>query len=355
MRIVRRYLLRNIVSMTALVLAVLLALGGFIEFVGQLDDVGTGDYEVPQALLFALLMLPTYAFVMLPMAALLGSMLGLGGLAVHSELIVLRAAGVSLGRLAGAVMSTGIVVGLITLTLGEYVAPPLDQYARQFRTLVKHGQRSIGTGQSAWVRDGDTILQISGAGNRGRFGGVYLFKLAPEGQLAAIGHADSAGVDDAQRWILNNYAETVFAGDGILTRRARRAVQPNDLSPDVVGLTVVRPESLSGVALYRYVQYLQRNGLDAQSYAVAFWTRIASSVAVIPMCLLALPLAFGRLRTSGAGARMIVGVIIGVAYFLASRGLADGGEVYNLSPALVAWLPTIALTLVTGLALVRVR
>ena len=55
MRIVRRYLLRNIIGMTALVLAVILSLAVFIEFVGQLDDVGAGDYGILQALVYALL------------------------------------------------------------------------------------------------------------------------------------------------------------------------------------------------------------------------------------------------------------------------------------------------------------
>jgi lipopolysaccharide export system permease protein len=355
MRIVRRYLFRTILAMTGLVLAVLLSLGAFIEFVGQLDDVGTGDYGMPQALLFALLQLPTYAFIMLPMAALLGSLLGLGGLAAHSEIIVLRAVGVSTVRLAVALTSTGIVLGLITLMLGAYVTPPLDQYGRQFRAVAKHGQGSLATGTSAWIRDGDTILNVSRLGDSIRFGGVFLFSMDPDGQLRGIGRADSAGIDDANRWILNNYAETQFAGDSVVTKRVRRKTQPNNFSADVIGLTVVRPESLGAAALYQYVQYLRRNGLVVHKYAVAFWGRIASSAATIPMCVLALPFALGRLRSSGAGARMIVGVIIGLAYFLASRGLADGGEVYDLNPVLVAWLPTIALTVATLIALTRTR
>ena len=188
-----------------------------------------------------------------------------------------------------------------------------------------------------------------------RFGGVYVFKLEPGGELGGVGRADSAGFDDDNQWILDNYAETQFAGDGVLTRRARRSTQANNLSPDVLGLTVVRAESLGALDLYQYVQYLRRNGLDARTYTVAFWQRIANSVAVMFMCVLALPFAFGRLRTSGAGARMVVGILIGLAYFLASRGLADGGEVYNLNAVLIAWMPTLLLAAVTIVAVARVR
>ena len=135
----------------------------------------------------------------------------------------------------------------------------------------------------------------------------------------------------------------------------RRSTQPNNLSSDLIGLTVVRPDSLTGTELFRYVQYLKRNELDARRYEVAFWSRIAAAAAVAPMCVLALPFVFGRLRSSGSGARMVIGLIVGLAYFLASRGLADGGQVYELNPLLIAWLPTIALTLATLVAILRTR
>jgi lipopolysaccharide export system permease protein len=355
MRIIRRYLFREILTMTGLVISVLLGLAVFIEFVTQLDDVGTGDYEIPQALLFALLKLPNLAHIMLPMAVLLGALLALGRLANQSELIVLRSAGVSQLRLAGAVMTTGIVLSLITMVLGENVGPPLENYARQFRAQAKHAGSGVSMGSSAWIRDGDTIMNISTPGDDGEPGGVYLYRMNGADELASIGRADSADLGDENEWVLSNLSETIFNARGVTTRKVERATQANNLSPDLAGLAVVRPETLTGAALFRYSRYLRRNGLDATPYEVVFWGRLASAVAVIPMCMLALPFVFGRLRSSGAGARMLVGLVIGLAYFLASRGLADGGQVYGLGAGLVAWLPTIVLTVVTGIALSRAR
>ena len=250
---------------------------------------------------------------------------------------------------------TGVIMSLVTLLLGEYVGPPLDNYARQYRAQAKHADAGVATGKSAWIRDGDTFLNVSRLTDDFQLGGVFLYKINPDDSLAAIGRADSAGVDAANQWVLSNFEETIFVGDGVKTRRSRRSTQSNDLSPDLIGLTVVRPDSLSGFELYRYVQYLQRNELDATKYMVAFWSRISAAVAVTPMCVLALPFAFGRMRSSGAGARMLIGLFVGLAYFLASRGLADGGQVYGLDPVIVAWLPTGALTLATLIALARAR
>ena len=264
MRIVRGYLLRTVVAMTLLVMAVLLGLAGFIEFVGQLDDVGIGDFGIPQALLYAAMKLPALAFVMLPMAALIGALLGLGSLANHSELTALRAAGVSVMSLARSVAATGAVLAFITLLIGVYVAPPLEQYSRQFRTLAQHGQSGMTPGQSAWIREGNTIINVSQLNAEYQLGGVYLFRLDPRGRLAGIGRADSAGVDDANQWILNNFSETRITGEGVSTRHKRRTTQSTQLSPELIELTVIKPDYLDGLTLYRYAQYLESNGLEAR-------------------------------------------------------------------------------------------
>jgi lipopolysaccharide export system permease protein len=353
--VIRRYLFRSIIGTILLVLGVILGLAAFIEFVTQLDDIGSGDYGIMQAFIYTLLKLPNLANQMLPMAVLLGALLGLGGLANHGELIILRAAGVSVFQLARLVMWTGLALSLFALFLGEFVGPPLDNYARQYRADAKHAGEAVTTGKSAWIRDGDTFLNVSQLSDNFHLGGIYLYRLDQEGQLTGIGRADSAGIDDANQWVLSNFEETLFVGNGVKTNKMRRSTQPNNLSTDLIGLTVVRPAGLTGAQLLKYVQYLERNDLDTRRYVVAFWGRIAAAIAVMPMCVLALPLVFGRVRTTGSGGRMIVGLIVGLAYFLASRGLADGGQVYDIDPLLVAWLPTAVLSCVTMVAIFRTR
>lgn len=355
MRVIRRYLFRSIIGTVALVLGVILGLAAFIEFVTQLDDIGSGDYGIIQAFIYTLLKLPNLANQMLPMAVLLGALLGLGGLANHGELVILRAAGVSVFQLARSVMWTGLALSLFALCLGEFVGPPLDNYARQYRADAKHAGEAVTTGTSAWIRDGNTFLNVSQLSDNFHLGGIYLYRLDEEGQLTGIGRADSAGIDDANQWVLSNFEETLFVGNGVKTNKVRRSTQSNNLSPDLIGLTVVRPSGLTGAELLKYVQYLERNDLDTRRYEVAFWGRIAAAVAVMPMCVLALPLVFGRVRTTGSGGRMVVGLIVGLAYFLASRGLADGGQVYDIDPLLVAWLPTVVLASVTMAAIFRTR
>lgn len=355
MNIIRGYLGRAMLRTTLLVLAVLLALGGFIEFVGQLDDLGTGGYGTLQGIAYALMKLPEMAFVMLPMAVLLGSLLALGALANGSEMIALRAAGASPAALARAVLATGAALALFALALGLYLAPPLERYSRQYRTFAMHGPSGLAGTQSAWVRDGNTIMNLSRMGDPSSFGGVYLFRLGSGGELASLARADSAGIGGGREWTLDNFAETRFGNDGVTVRRERKFAELTGVNAELLSLTVVRAEALNGFALWRYIRYLRDNDLDSHRFESAFWGRIAAAVAVAPMCVLALTFTFGQLRRAGTGARMVIGIVIGFAYFLVSRALADGGEVYDLQPMLVGWLPTVLLAAVTLAALLRAR
>ena len=131
--ILTQYLTRTVLASTALVLVVLLALAGLFEIIAELDDT-QGDYQTPQAILFTLLRLPNLAFEMMPVAALIGSLLGLGALASNSEIIVMRSAGLSVGRMSGMVALSGLVLLVITGLIGEVFGAPLGLYAREMRT-----------------------------------------------------------------------------------------------------------------------------------------------------------------------------------------------------------------------------
>jgi lipopolysaccharide export system permease protein len=61
------------------------------------------------------------------------------------------------------------------------------------------------------------------------------------------------------------------------------------------------------------------------------------------------------LRSAGAGARLLVGLIIGLTYYVAGQVLTSGGEVYRVDPLLIAWAPTVLLMLVASIAFVRIR
>ncbi len=352
--ILSKYLMRTILASTALVLAVLLALAGLFELIAELDDV-QNNYQTPQALLYAALRLPNMAFEFLPLAALIGSLLGLGGLAANSEMIVMRSAGISVKRLAAMVGLSGFVMLVITGLLGEFIGPPLDYYARNMRTEARLGQDEDRMGDATWVREGERFVHLERVSTEFEFGGLLMFRFDDDGNLESILRAENAVIDENDEWVLENIRETQFRNDSVQVAEVTRTVEDLDVSADLLGSSLAKSSSLSARGLLGYIDYLKRNNLDARGYETELWYRLSRTAAVMIMPILALAFVFGSLRTGGAGGRLLIGVVIGLAYYLAAEMLANSGQVFNLNPAVIAWLPTLTLVVVTALALQRLR
>ena len=352
--ILSQYMMRTIMAATVLVLIVLLALAGLFEFIAELDNTD-GDYKTPQALLYTALRLPQIAFEMLPVAALIGSLLGLGGLAANSEIIVMRSAGLSIMRLSGMVALTGATLLVLTGLLGEFIGPPLDYFARTSRMEARFGQDDERLGNATWVKDGSVFLHLERVSSEFEFGSIFVYRFNDDHELESIGQADNSGIGFNDQWILENKRETRFEDEGVQVVASSLAVESFDIDAETLGISLVKPQSLSGRGLYDYIRYLNRNSLDASRYETELWYRVARTATVLIMPVLALAFVFGSARTGGAGARLMIGVVIGLAYYLASEMLANSGQVFDLNPALIAWLPTGVLLVVTIFALNRVR
>ena len=350
-----RYVIRAVLGHTLLVMLVLLALSGLYLFITQQDEIGIGTYTLEDAFLFVGLNLPQYAFDMLPIAALIGALLALGNLARSMELIVVRAAGVSVVRIAMWVAGAGVLLMILTAVLGELVAPQMEQYGRRMKTFEKYHDYSLAGNRSAWAKDGDTIVSVGQQSGDNRYGGVYVFNFDPQHRLRSVGRASSASIDANNVWRLENYRESRIEEERVVPSGPKSTQMRTRLSPEFLGLAVLDPESLPGAGLLSYIRHLKENGLDARSYETAFWARIARTVAVAIIVVLAVPFAFGPMRSTGTGARTVVGIMIGVVFFLMAKMLESGGAVFELPPVVIAWLPTALLALVTSVAVSRVR
>jgi len=354
MSLLSGYLMRTIIVSTMLVLMVLLSLAALFEFIGQLEDV-KGTYGIPEAMSYTLLRLPQLSFEMLPIAVLIGALLGLGGLASNSELVVMRTAGLSVARLAGMVALSGLVLMIFTGLVGEYIGPPLDYYARTMRNEARFGQENRNMGKAAWVKDGPMIFHLEHVNSDYEFGGIYLFRFGDDDTIKSIGRAENAFIDESDKWLLENYRETQFDNGAVQAIESSNTVESFNIDSGLLGVTMVKPISLSGRGLLGYIRYLKRNDLSADRYETELWSRISSTVTVVLMPVLALAFVFGSLRSAGSGSRLMIGVLIGLGYFLASEMTANSGVVFGFDPAIVTWMPSIVLLLVTSFALSRVR
>ena len=300
--------------------------------------------------------MPQKLYELFPLAVLLGSLLGLGNLASGNELVVLRVSGVSMARLTQSVLSGGVILAVACALLGEFVAPNSEAYARQLKTSAIYSRISLFGSQGIWARSrGDKLfINIRQMTSTDRLQGIYLYEVSEDGQLNKIINAASAELNDG-RWQLLQMKETSLSDAGTVVKRTRRMNWDTQLDASLLQLFVVEPDILSAKELYDYVRYLESNELKTTQYLISFWARIVIPISVLVMVVLALPFVFGPLRSVGAGQRIVVGMLIGVAFYLVNNTLMNSGAVYNLNPVVTAWSPTLLLAIIAGYAVKRVE
>jgi lipopolysaccharide export system permease protein len=377
MSVLDRYIIRTILGAVVLVMAVLLILGGLFLFISQQSDIGVGHYTVVDAMWYTLLNLPQQIYELLPITALLGSVLGFGQLARGSEITVIRATGVSVARLAGtALIAAALLIGFEG-ALGEW-APQLQEAANQQKAFSQFNSVGFGGGTGAWVRDGDLILNVARQSGSRQFAGMQVFELSSQHTLLAIGQAASATTAAHHTWMLGGYTESRFLYGSADDPAGQPSCQPpaqcrpppvervtasapgrKDLQSNVtagfLGLAVQDPEQLTLSSLWQLIGYFHTNSLDARQYLFAFWSKIARTVAIAFSVLLAIPFVLGSMRSAGSGTRTMLALIVGIGFFLLQRLIESGAVVFNLDPVVLAWLPTALLATVTLLLLGRAR
>ena len=348
-----RYLIRSILEGVFLVVLVLLSLGFLFLFLGQQDDIGQGRYGFIDALAFSLLNLPQQAWELLPISALIGGMLALGNLARGSELIVMRASGWSLSRFLRPVTIAGVVLVMLGTILGEWLAPPMQQLARQQKLFSKFEDVSFAGRGEAWVRDGALIINIERQSGSGQYGGMMIYEIDTANRLVALGRAATARVEGEGNWVLEQYVESRFGAESVRAARQESRDLPSNLSTEFIGIAAAAPADLPVMALWRLWGHLGLNQLDSEQTEFAFWSRIARGLAPIAALWLALPFAFGSLRSTGAGGRVALGLGLGIGFFLLQKMLESGVTVFGGQPLLFAWLPTLLMAFAAGWLLRR--
>jgi lipopolysaccharide export system permease protein len=239
--------------------------------------------------------------------------------------------------------------------VGEYVAPPLAQFAKREKTTSKLADVSFAGSSSAWVKDGNLILRVQTGEVDQSFGGVSLFELDGPTRLRSIQRADRISVADPQHWRMHGVATTRFGDDRVDSAIADEVTIQSTINPDFLALAATDPDLLTLRGVASYIDHLKRNNLDTSFYEIGYWSRIARMFAVVIVTLLALPFVFGPLRTTGAGTRTVIGAMLGIVFFLITRTVENGGQLFGLNPALVGWLPTATVGFLTFVAISRTR
>ncbi len=366
-----RYIGRSILLTSLLVLMTLVALASIFAFISELDDVGKGSYTVGAAAQYVFLTIPGKAYLLFAPAVLLGSLLGLGALASNSELTVMRAAGVSGGRIIRAVVITGVGLMLLIALVGETIMPKAEQIAEELRLTALEKRLSVKGTRGLWVKSADRFVNIGTVLPDFTLLDVSIHRFNDNTLQEAISAARARLQDDD--WLLEDIEITSLNDTQLTTERVesmtwqsfvrRNTVTrtegsdevsvPELVSADVLKSISASPESLSARHLYDQVRYLKDNQLDSRRIELAFWVKIASPLSTLVMLMLSLPFVFASQRSGGAGQKIFIGIMLGIIYVLLNRLLTQLALANGLSPALSALLPLVGFLVVAIIGIKR--
>jgi lipopolysaccharide export system permease protein len=346
-----RYLATHVILGVLLTLCVFLALFTFISLVEELGDVGKGDYTVIRAFEYMLLTLPQRAFLLFPFAALVGTLVGLGALSSSSELTVMRASGLSAVRISVSVLTAGLVLAIVSMLVGEFIAPSSERMAHEHRSVAISSRIDVNANYGFWVRDGSSFVNIRRPLPGNEAEGVYIYEFDANNQLRVATYARKARYED-NGWLLEDVRQSEILEYRVMSREIKQAAWDAMFKPNLVDVVAVKPESLSAIGLHRYIDYLRENGLNTARFELAFWTKIVYPISTVVMIFFALPMVLGILRSAGVGQRILVGSIVGMVFHVINQISGDTGLVYGLSPSFSAVLPTL-MFLAVGMVLMR--
>lgn len=383
MKTLRWYLWREIAAAIAFVLFALLALFSFFDLINEIEEVGNAGYQLQQAFLYVGLSLPSRTYELMPIAALIGTIYALSKLASNSEFTIMRVSGMSTRRLGMTVLRIGLLFVALTYVLGEAVAPPAERVAQSAKLQAQGGAIAQQFRSGVWVRDaqrgeGGTVERLRFVNVQlvrpdGHTQGWSIFEFDRDYRLLSISRAEfgtfvRTAEDGRPAWRLTNVIETRMprpgpdaangpvpdekaaadsgdAADAPAGRteivREQERLWSSDLTPEIFGVVLVKPERMAAFDLMQYVRHLADNQQQTEVYEIAFWNKVFYPLAVLVMMMLALPFAYLHVRAGSVALKIFSGVMIGIGFYMMNKLFSHLGLLNTWPPISVAALPSL--------------
>ncbi len=354
MRILQRYIAKTVTVLITLALLLVLGVDFLFAYVHELGGIGRGDYGAMAALLYTALTLPGRLYDLFPMASLIGVLLALGLLSSRSELIVMRASGVSVLQITTAIAKVGLGLALVVTLLGEYGVPKAEYAAESLKIRAKSAGQAMLTARGTWVREGNNFIHVRALLPKGVLQGVTVYEFDDEHRLQTATFVAQAKYRKEQ-WLLENIKQSHISAEQVTTDTQASAIWPKLINPSLLNVLLYEPDDLSLLGLSRYIDYLKTNNLDASHYQLIFWKKVLQPFSVIVMVLLGVPFIFGPLRSASMGLRILSGILLGFTFYLANEIFGPLSIVYHFPAVLAAMLPLLLFAMLGYMMMRRVQ
>ena len=342
MKLLTRYLSREIYSSLALVFFALILLFAFFDLLGELNDLGKGHYTLAYVLMYVVLTIPTRIYELFPVAVLIGTIFALVQMAANSELTIYRCSGASIKQMVRALLKIGLPLMVLSLVVGEFIAPPSMRLAQELRLKALNSQVSFKEFRSGvWVKDEQNFVNVKNVLPDSTLLNISIYEFDNNFNLLAITGAQRAIFEKEGSWQLEDVMQTRFDNQGAQINKQAQKEWLSSITPDILRVLMVVPEQMSAWNLYLYTQHLKENKQEATRYEIEMWNKLVYPFSVMVMMLLALPFASHQKRSGGISGKIFTGIVLGLSFYFIGRLFAHLGSLNNWQPMLSASVMTV--------------
>jgi lipopolysaccharide export system permease protein len=355
MNILTRYIVKEVLKGSFLALLLLVTLFNLFTLSDELKDLGKGSYQLPEIFTYLALSTPAAFYDLVPSGALIGSIFVLGAMANNSEVIAMRASGVSVLAIIRSVMLAGVFLVIVSVAIGEFIAPKAERAAHLLKTTAQNNRVIMQAKYGIWLREGNSFINIRQMPGKSRLDDVSLYQLDAQHHLTEVKHAQTANFLGNNQWQLQNSQTTLLSTNSVSASQADNENWQTSIAPDLLNIVVVTATNLSSYDLAKYIVFLKSNNQKSQTFEAAFWARVLNPFVTFVMLLVSTPFVIGIKRGTSIGGRLIIGIVIGLSFNILDQIISHLGIVYNLNPLLMALLPSSLVLMAALYAINRLR
>lgn len=373
MKVLTRYVAKEVLIATLFVLVALVALIAFFDLVSQARNIGN-RYSISMALFLTMLKLPSRLYEVMPIAALLGAVYTMSRLASNSEFTIMRVAGLSPFRLAGMMTVPALILIAMTYCLGEWLTPAADMMRNDMDNILFNRKLSArGYSSGVWVKDNVKEQQNAGqatvrfvnvhnliAGEHSRTGAWRVFEFDKDGSLIRVLHAPEANYISGRGWHLKDakvetlpkitHDETPMV-EKSSARKDVDLLLPSEMRPEILGVLTIKPERMGISDLWQYIAHLKETRQTSDRYQVALWSKVFYPLAIFVMLAVAMPFAYLDTRSGGVSIKIFAGLMIGISFYALNNIFSFLGVLNTWHPMVVAVVPTSVMLICAAVAL----
>ncbi len=333
----------------------------------------TNTYTVLLAFMTVLLRVPSRLVEIMPIAGLIGGIYVMANMAAQSEYTILRVAGLDTRKSLKTLMKIAIPIALLILLMSEVVGPFSEGISKNVRlSALNQGKEVLEFRSGAWIKDklrgndgkgevqkGIRYINVGSLETNEVIRGFRMYEFDDQYRLLLSRTAETVRFVGNGVWRLNKVTETRFtevSGANRLDPSFSTQIKKTDsldieteVSPELLSALLIKPDRLSIINLFGYINHLQENKQDYQRYAISFWKKVIYPFTILVMLALALPFAYLQTRSGGIGYKVFGGIMLGISFQLFNSLFSHLGLlgewpafISAITPALIYFLLAIA-------------